>query len=508
MARLRLVVAVFLALVLALPAQATWSVVLYNRVTGECGVAVTSCVPGFTLGGFVPVLVVGQGAGAAQSFVDISGATRLRIRDGIRNGESPAQILAALALLDSGHQTRQYGIVARGGAAAGFTGTQNGAAALHRSGSIGDWDYSVQGNVLAGDIVIIEAERSLLASVGDCTQMLMAALEGGRIMGGDGRCSCATNTPTACGAPPPSFTHTATAAWIGVARPGDVDGGCNSAGCATGLYYVVRQFNNGGPTIDPVTELIRRMRVWRQTQVGRADHFLSEVHASATALQADAGLSRSTVDVRLVDLDGVPLSTGGALLQLSFAGDPIASAGPVTDNGDGTYTFALTSTAAVGATRLTITVDHGSGRPVQLWPALDLESRAPRELHAGFTALSTSAGGSVPFTLRRGPAEAGRPYRILGSAAGTQPGTVLPGGLLVPLNRDRFFEATLMNAPVGLPAWPFQGFAGQLDQAAAAAAELWMPAGVLTPLIGGSLDFVALIDGVALTNGVSVALAP
>jgi len=508
MARIRTVVAVFLALVLALPAQATWSVVLYNRVTGECGVAVTSCVPGFTLGGFVPVLVVGQGAGAAQSFVDISGATRVRIRDGIRNGESPAQILAALALLDSGHQTRQYGIVARGGAAAGFTGAQNGAAALHRSGSFGDWDYSVQGNVLAGDIVIVEAERALLASVGDCTQMLMAALEGGRIMGGDGRCSCATNTPTACGAPPPSFTHTATAAWIGVARPGDVDGSCTSAGCATGLYYVVRQFNNGGPTIDPVTELIRRMRVWRQTQVGRADHFLSEVHTSATLLQADGGLSRAGVLVRLVDIDGVALSTGGAALQVTLDGDPIAVSGPVTDNGDGTYSFELITTATVGAAQLTVTVNHGTGRPVQLWPSVALESRAPRELHAGVAALSTSAGGTIPFTLRRAPAEAGRPYRILGSAAGTQPGTLLPGGLLVPLNRDRFFDATLANTGAGLPAWPFQGFVGSLDQGAAAAAQLRLPAGVLAPLIGGSLDFVALIDGVALTNGVAVALAP
>ena len=58
--------ALCLSFLLVAPASATWSVVLYNRVTGECGVAVTSCVPGFSLGGFCPVLVVGQGAGTAQ----------------------------------------------------------------------------------------------------------------------------------------------------------------------------------------------------------------------------------------------------------------------------------------------------------------------------------------------------------------------------------------------------------------------------------------------------------
>lgn len=496
--------ALCLALFLVAPASATWSVVLYNRVTGECGVAVTSCVPGFSLGGFCPVIVVGQGAGTAQSFIDTSGATRIRIRDGIRNGESPADILASLAVLDPGHQTRQYGIVARGGPAVGFSGTQNFAAALHRTGTFGDWDYAVQGNILTGDPVIIEAERSLLAATGDCTQLLMAAIEGGRIMGGDGRCSCDPNAPTSCGSPPASFTHTATSAWIGVARPGDIDGGCGGSGCATGTYYVVRQFNQGNASIDPVTELIRRMRLWRLTQVGRADHFLSEVTPSATVLQADGGLSRSTFFVRLVDLDGTPLSVGGASLNVTLAGDTVGLAGPVTDFGDGTYAFDVVSTTVIGTGRYTVNVDHGSGRPVQLWPSIDLTSVAPRELHAEVAEHSVGAGTHVPFVLRRPLGDVGRPYRLLGSAAGTQPGTTLPGGLLVPLNRDRLFDATLMTT--GAP--PLRAFAGALDAAASARASLELPPGALAPLVGGTLDFVAVIDGAALTNSVAVLVTP
>jgi hypothetical protein len=493
-----------LAVLLAAPASATWSVVLFNRVTGECGVAVTSCVPGFSLGGFCPVLVVGQGAGAAQSVVDTTGATRIRIRDGIRNGESPATILASLAVLDPGHQTRQYGIVARGGPAVGFSGTQNGAAALHRAGSFGDWDYAVQGNVLTGDPVIIEAERSLLAASGDCTQLLMAAIEGGRIMGGDGRCSCAPSTPTACGSPPASFTHTATAAWIGVARPGDIDGSCGGGGCATGLYYVVREFNQGNPTIDPVTDLIRRMRVWRTTQVGRADHFLSEVTPSATLLQADGGLSRSTFFVRLIDLDATPLSVGGAALTVALSGVAVGVVGPVTDFGDGTYAFDVTSTTVIGTGGFTVSVNHGSGRPVQLWPSIELTSVAPRELHVEVAAHSVSAGTPVPFALRRPLGDGGRPYRLLGSAAGTQPGTVLAGGLLVPLNRDRFFDATLTT----MGAAPLRDFAGLLDATASARPALEVAPGALVSLVGGTLDFVAVIDGVALTNSVAVLVSP
>lgn len=493
-----------LAVVLAGPARATWSIVLYNRVTGECGVAVTSCVPGSSVGFWVPVIVVGEGAGAAQSFVDTTGGTRVRIRDGFRNGEAPADILAALAVLDPGHQTRQYGLVGRGGAPVAFTGNQNFAAALHRTGRIGDWDYAIQGNILTGDPVIVEAERALLASTGDCTQRIMAALEGGRIMGGDGRCSCSQGAPTSCGSPPASFTHTATSAWVAVARPGDTDGGCTGSGCATGTYFLLRQFHGGNASIDPVTELIERVRSWRTLQRGRADHFLSELATNATLLQADGGQSRATVHVRLVDIDGVPLTQGGAALFTTATGDPIGVAGIPTDFGDGTYAFDITSTAATGVAEFTVHVNHGSGRVVELWPPVRLESVAPRELHASVAAYSVADGTRVPFELRRPPVDAGRPYQLLGSASGTLPGATLPGGLAVPLNRDRLLEATFFASGAA----PYTGFVGSLDAAARAHAALEFPPGTLAPLVGGTLWFAAVTDGAQVSNVVDVAVLP
>jgi len=489
--------------VLAAPASATWSVVLYNRVTGECGVAVTSCVPGFSVGQFVPVLVVGEGAAAAQSFVDQTGATRIRIRDGIRNGESPAAILAALSALDPQHQTRQYGIAGSGGAPVAFSGTQNGAAALHRTGSIGDWDYAIQGNVLTGAPVIIEAERALLASNGDSMQLLLAALEGGRIFGGDGRCSCSQSAPTSCGSPPASFTHTATSAWVAVARIGDTDGGCGAGGCAQGNYFLLQQFHNGNATIDPVTELIRRVRVWRTAQLGRADHYLSEVIPGPSVLQADNGLSNTTVFVRLVDIAGVPLAQGGASVFLTRVGDPIALPNGVVNFGDGSYALSLGSTSTPGTALFTVNVNHGSGRIVQLWPPLEIESVVPRDLHIAVPSLSVSAGNEAPFVLRR-PSDAGRAYRVLGSFSGTQPGTPLSTGLVVPLVRDRLFEATVLTS--GSP--PFRDFQGVLDPFGEANPRLELPAGALAPLIGATLHFAAVIDATAVTNVASLPIVP
>lgn len=52
---------------------------------------------------------------------------------------------------------------------------------------------------------------------------------------------------------------------------------------------------------------------------------------------------------------------------------------------------------------------------------------------------STSAGGTIEFTLDAGPSKGGRPYLILGSLSGTEPGFFLPGGLTrMHLNIDGF----------------------------------------------------------------------
>ena len=150
----------------------------------------------------------------------------------------------------------------------------------------------------------------------------------------DGRCSCSSSDPPGCGSPPPNFTHSAYTAFIILARPGDVDGVCKPAvGCANGNYYLEKVFKGKGPTDpDPVIELTARYNAWRTGMLGLPDHYLSKVHVDRELLVAD-GTSRASVRIQLVDIDGVPLATGGDQVSVRriSPGPVTAIPGPVTD---------------------------------------------------------------------------------------------------------------------------------------------------------------------------------
>ena len=110
-------------------------------------------------------------------------------------------------------------------------------------------------------------------------------------------------------------------------------------GCANGSYYMFLNVVDLEP-IDPVILLQEQYEVWRDDQVGRPDAILSTVDLAAPALPAD-DLSRLRVTVDLVDIDGVPLGQGGTNVtaEVRPKGTIIASAGPVTDHGDGTWSL-------------------------------------------------------------------------------------------------------------------------------------------------------------------------
>jgi len=80
-------------------------------------------------------------------------------------------------------------------------------------------------------------------------------------------------------------------------------------------------------------------------------------------------------------------------------------------------------------------------------------------LSADVSSLSAAAGGTVTFTLDAGAAFAGRLYGMTGSASGTVPGFNLPGGGVLPLNRDFVFD--FIRGNFGSPL--FTGFLGNLD---------------------------------------------
>mgnify|MGYP001140468392 CR=1 FL=1 len=210
-------------------ANATWSILLVDTRTGEIALGSATCLTGFDLRANTPVIITGVGAATAQSFVDGSGRNRVRIRDGLALGLTPAEIFADLSTFDPGHQTRQYGLVDATGGTGTFSGTVAGAWAGGLTGELTGMDdgvfYAVQGNLLTGPAVVDDAVAAIIATPGDLAEKLMAGMEAAQAVGGDARCSC-TPLPIPCGAPPAGFLKSADIGYMMIARTGDTDA-CN-----------------------------------------------------------------------------------------------------------------------------------------------------------------------------------------------------------------------------------------------------------------------------------------
>ncbi|MDE0913953.1 MAG: DUF1028 domain-containing protein, partial [Planctomycetota bacterium] len=472
--RSRRLVALWLAVGLLVPqASATWSVVVINKLTGEVCSATATCIEGMGLENAVPVIVVGRGAGASQAFVLSNAQNRKIMFSGFKNGLLPDRILDIIIQSDSGIDSRQFGIVSFDGPPSSFTGaglnSQGAAWAGGLTGETSELIYAIQGNSLTGANVILAAEQALLNTSGDLSLKVMMAMEAARSMGGDGRCSCSVGAADSCGSPPPSFDKSAHQAVMFLARPGDKNGSCQGAvGCANGDYYLGLKVGGNWSNVDPVIELRDQYAQWRASLAGVPDHYLSEVSVDRQSIVAD-GRSRARVTIRLKDLDGVPLTQGGALINLKRQ-NPLPRkgiAGPVTDNGDGTYSLDLVATTSAGLGQWRVDVDLGGPRPIRLSPFLELSSDPLSELHVGVRQYSGTQSTLVPFTLNRASVDAGRPFRILGSLSGTQPGFDLMG-VHVALNRDLFFNTTWV--PPGRD--DFYGSHGSLDAVGRAQAYL------------------------------------
>jgi hypothetical protein len=250
-------------LLLAIPAKATWSIVIVDLATGEIAIGIATCLTGFDLRPNTVVVVPGRGVAAAQSFVGPLSLRQL-IRQGFISGDTATQILAQLAAADPGHQSRQYGIVSLTGGEVTFTGTGAGAWAGGVTGQTGTLRYAIQGNVLTGQPVVVAAEQALVGTVGTLGDKLMAAMEAARQFGGDGRCSCSQAAPTSCGSPPPSFTKSAHIGLMILSRPSDLDAPCTSgSGCGAGDYWldlnVANQPASAPDPVLPISPLGRRI---------------------------------------------------------------------------------------------------------------------------------------------------------------------------------------------------------------------------------------------------------
>jgi uncharacterized Ntn-hydrolase superfamily protein len=157
----------------------TFSIVGADTVAGEVGCAVQSKY--FAVGSVVPWAQAGVGAVATQAAgVAVYGRRALEL---LAAGSSPEDALARLLADDDGRETRQLGVVTADGRTAAFTGSECNDWAGHR---VGD-GYAVQGNILAGEDVVAEMERSWLETHGSLAHRLVASLEAGQAAGGDRR---------------------------------------------------------------------------------------------------------------------------------------------------------------------------------------------------------------------------------------------------------------------------------------------------------------------------------
>ncbi|HET6337235.1 MAG TPA: DUF1028 domain-containing protein [Polyangiales bacterium] len=172
-------------------ASATYSIAATDGSTQQVGGAVTSCVGSLDLAsvyGSVP----GLGVIHAQAQLDTRLRGKNRAVELIAQGVAPSDIIAMIAAssLDSGFQSRQYGVVDIQGRADGFTGTAAQAYKNDQQARVGSFAYSVQGNILTSQKVLDQAAAGFEADGCDLADRLMAALEAGGENGeGDSRCT-------------------------------------------------------------------------------------------------------------------------------------------------------------------------------------------------------------------------------------------------------------------------------------------------------------------------------
>jgi len=175
-------------------AQDTFSIVAADSVTREVGSAGASCVDLIAFGiadaSFLGDLLPDTGAINTQASYLAGNQANARKR--MRAGDTPEEILTWLKANDSQAAVRQYGIVGfnkQSPSSAGFTGANCINYKAHKTGSINGIHYSIQGNILLGQMVLDSMEVRFRNSDGDLACRLMAALQGANMIGADTRCA-------------------------------------------------------------------------------------------------------------------------------------------------------------------------------------------------------------------------------------------------------------------------------------------------------------------------------
>jgi hypothetical protein len=169
----------------------------------------------------------------------------------------------------------------------------------------------------------------------------------------------------------------------------------------------------------------------------------------------------------------VPQDPCNGIVAFGFA--PLASLHNITLDANRQYVFVTSEDVLFG----------GGG-----WFQAQITGPQGTNVHAGtllpsfnssVASISLWQGGSQPWSLDAGAAQAGRSYLVLGSLTGTVPGTTLPGLPTIPLNHDFWFDFTV-SAPNSAI---LVGSLGSLDGAGQAqVGGLTLPSGLPSWLAG------------------------
>ncbi len=190
--QLTLLLSIFIFSSSFIQSQDTFSIVAVDSITGEVGSAGASCVDLFNWPGysddFLGELFPGVGAINTQAYYNPTNQANARNRMNL--GDTPEEIITWLIENDVNNQPqlRQYGIVALVNGSpesAAHTGVQTDDYKNHILGP----NYSMQGNILLGQVVLDSMEARFLNAEGDLACKLMAALQGAKMVGADSRCA-------------------------------------------------------------------------------------------------------------------------------------------------------------------------------------------------------------------------------------------------------------------------------------------------------------------------------
>jgi uncharacterized Ntn-hydrolase superfamily protein len=173
----------------------TYSIVAYDSVTGDLGVAVQSKFP--NVGGLVPWAKAGVGAVATQSLSNTAyGELGLEL---MAQGATAEEALRIIMRTDTMLGDRQVGIVDARGNSATFSGVntfdwaggRTGGQAGGRPGGKGEVitgrTYAAQGNIIVSDQTVKNLALTFERSTGNLAERLLAALKAGQAGGGDKR---------------------------------------------------------------------------------------------------------------------------------------------------------------------------------------------------------------------------------------------------------------------------------------------------------------------------------